>query len=260
MRSAVLASLLMLPVAGLACAVDQQEEVSRYRSLLDMGVLPEAPAAGAPLTIQQALALANQLDERLAIAGENYVQALIARQRAVAQFLPTINLVPTYVFRERSNSGIEFLDDPTQTDVPVSANVNVFRGFSDLAALRGSEATIEQQRELLFDVRESLLLDVARIFFQVLRSERSVAVLASSLASQEERVRDMQARQLAGLARPLDVAQTEAQASETRLDLIAARNDVARARTTLSFLTGVALARTPLTDDYSVPDSAPPEP
>src|SRR6266705_3426642 len=65
------------------------------------------------------------------------------------------------------------------------------------------------------DAQAVVLLDVARTYYQVLRSERSVEVLKNSLNLQDARVRDFQARRRAGVVRPLDVAQTEAQASAT---------------------------------------------
>ncbi|MFO0983364.1 MAG: TolC family protein [Planctomycetota bacterium] len=245
--------LALITLAPMACTVDQQQEVALYRDLLDTAPPPSAPRPGEPLTLVALLWLTNQNNEQLAIQGESYVQALIARKRAAAAFVPTVSLVPSYVYREQSASGIPFLDDPTQLDVPVAASIDAFRGFQDRAALRASEATSRQQRELLLDLRESLLLDVARIFYQVLRSQQSVVVLENSLARQDERVRDMRARYDAGMARPLDVAQTEAQASGTRLKLIDAQNDVARARSTLGFLTGIDVTALPLLDELDVP-------
>jgi outer membrane protein TolC len=110
---------------------------------------------------------------------------------------------------------------------------------------------------LLLDAQAAVLLDVARTYYQVLRSERSVAVLLASLATQDERVRDIRARQKAGIARPLDTAQTEAQAAATRVSLIAAQNDVATGRSTLSFLLGVPANDSPLVDEAQLPQAAP---
>jgi outer membrane protein len=70
-------------------------------------------------------------------------------------------------------------------------------------------------------------------------------------------VRDFEARRRAGVVRPLDVAQTEAQASATRVSLIDARNDVVNARTVLSFLVGVPVASSPLIDQAQGPRSLP---
>jgi outer membrane protein TolC len=89
------------------------------------------------------------------------------------------------------------------------------------------------------------------VFFQVLRSERLVQVLENSAQVQGERVRDIEARQNAGLARPLDVAQTRAQAADTRVSLTSARADVRNGRTTLAYLIGVPRVDGPLGDDWA---------
>jgi outer membrane protein TolC len=140
-------------------------------------------------------------------------------------------------------------------DVPVTGEVNLFRGFSDVANLRARAFTIEQRRALLLDVQQSLLIDVARAFFAVLRAERSADVLRNSIAVQEERVRDMQEREAVGFARPVDVAQVEAQASSSRVELIRAINDARNGRQLLTLLTGVEIGDRPLAPGTDVPES-----
>ena len=77
-----------------------------------------------------------------------------------------------------------------RADVPVVGQMNLFNGFRDVANLRRSAATIGQRRELLLDLQQTVLLDVAQTYYAVLRAERSVDVLNSSLLVQEERLRD----------------------------------------------------------------------
>jgi outer membrane protein len=260
-------SLIILMVLAAGCAVDQEKEVARYRRIVDISTTQPiaAPVAGAPLTLRDALLLANQQNERLSIEGENYLQALIDRRRAAAAFLPTISLAPTYTFRDRSGGGA---DNPNTGaagsaarteifDAPVSGEMNLFNGFGDVARYRASGATIEQRRALLLDLQEQLLLDVADVYYQVLRSEESVRVLENSLTVQDARLRDVRGRRDAGTVRPLDVAQVEAQASSTRVSLLAARNDVRTGRALLEFLTAAPVGDAPLVDEYAVPDQIP---
>lgn len=249
--SALLATLLAIG----GCRVDQDKEVAEYRKVVDL-----QPAQSGPLTLGQALLLANQQNEQLAIEGENYLQALIDRQRAVANFLPTVDLAPSYFFRDRSGSGSNGNGSSPRSglDVPVTANINLFNGFRDVALLRVSELTIEQRRALLLDAQEALLADVVRVFYDVLRNEELIRVLENSLKVQEERVRDIRGRQAAGVARPLDVAQTEAQASATRVTLIDARNAAKNSRSALAFLTGSPVQNTPLLDEYTLPPTVAP--
>ncbi len=104
--------------------------------------------------------------------------------------------------------------------MPFSGSYNVFSGFQDVANFRRAGYTAEQRQALLLDLQQTILINVAQAYYQVLTSERSVQVLLNSVAVQNERVRDMEGRQRAGVARPLDVAQNQAQAAATRVQLI----------------------------------------
>ena len=276
------ATLLMLVVAT-GCKVNEAEEVARYRGILDAGTADVAFAPGDPLPLETALLLANRHNERLAIGGEDYLQALIDKDRAAAAFLPAVSLIPSYSYAQsgddrRNNRSGEDIGDPgdpddvfggggggsrsTSTgdgnlDVPVNLRMNLFNGFRDVAARRAAGSEIERREAVLRDLQAVVLLDVAQTYYQVLRSEESVRVLRNSARVQGERVSDMRARNEAGLARPLDVAQSEAQASATRASLIVAENDVRNGRTVLSFLTGSDVSASPLPDGMDVPAEVP---
>ena len=257
----MLPTLLTALLAG-GCAVDQKKEVGRYQRIVRANLLANESmfSLGQPLTLRQALDLVNRQNERLAIEGENYLQALIARRRAGAAFLPTVSLVPGWSIREKVSPGggdgnlASSSQQNSFFDVPLNGGF-ALSPMSDLARLGREARTIDERRNLLLDLQEVILLETARVYYDVLRAERSVEVLENSLAVQEARVRDIVGRQQAGLARPLDVAQTEAQASATRVTLINARNDVVNGRSTLALLTAAPVQRNPLVDQFVPPAS-----
>ena len=82
--------------------MDEKKEVVQYRSILDG---PNAKSVsytpGDTLPIQTAMLLANQNNEQLGISGETYIQTLINKDRATANFLPTITLAPFYEAAQR---------------------------------------------------------------------------------------------------------------------------------------------------------------
>ncbi|MGE5609572.1 MAG: TolC family protein [Bacillota bacterium] len=233
------------------CAVNQAKEVATYRRIIgaDQAIAPFNP--GEPLTLERSLELANQSNERLGLQGEDYLQALINRDRAAANFLPTVNLVPTGTVGGGSASTF-------QGTVPVVGRMNLFNGFRDVNNFRAAGLTAEQRRALLLDAQAALLLDVAGVYYQILRSEASVEVLRNTLALQDERVRDMQTKLKVGWVKLLDVAQSEAQAADTRVLLLDAKNDVLNGRSTLAFLVGAAVQESPLIDAMRVPQETPP--
>jgi outer membrane protein TolC len=240
------------------CAVDQNKEVQQYRQVVDLKGATTQPAtpspwpAGKTLTLRDAMYLANQQTERLSIEGENYLQSLIGRQRAVALFLPSADLTGTSTLAESAGAA-----NPTHTtDAFLSGRINLFNGFRDVAQLRAANLTIGQRRFLLLDLQESLLADVVRGYYQVLLSEAQIQVLQSSVGVQEARVRDVTQRQQAGLARTLDVAQTQAQLSATKVSLINAQNSLRNARQALVLLTNAQVADAPLVEIGVLPPQA----
>lgn len=256
MTLAVCAGAMMVVAGG---CVDQDKEVQRYRREVDLNgattratTLPSAWPSGKVLTLREAMYLTNQQNERLSLEGENYLQAIIARKRAVALFLPTadFNGVTAVVDDAGSN--------PTNntTDAFLSGRINIFNGFRDVARLRAADLTIQQRRYLLLDLQESLLADTVRAYHQVLSSEAQIRVLQSSVGVQEARVRDITQRQQAGVARALDVAQTQAQLSQTKVLLISAQNLLHNARQALVVLTNAQVADAALAESGTLPAQA----
>ena len=269
---------LCLAIAGFVggCAIDPNKEIALYRKVLDGPTTrPIAYTPGEPLSLTAALQLTNQNDERLAIAGEDYLQSLIDKDRVAASFYPTISLVPSYSKADSSTdtgakrliggstADVTELQNRTSLssgngkwDVPVNANWNAFRGFRDVANYRRAQSDIERFRALLLDLKATVMLDVAQTYYQVLRSEATVKVLENSSTLQDARVAEMRAKDKVGSARKLDVAQAEAQAANTRAQLAGARADVRNGRTLLVYLTSAQVADAPLVDRLAVPPDA----
>lgn len=241
------------------CAVNQEREVATYREVLDAGqpTLAEPFQPADSLSLAQALTLANAGSETLAIIGENYLQALIDKDRAFARFLPTIGLAPAYMRQEKTSLGAEnsliseFVRDET-LDVPVQGGLDI-SPVTDTANLNAADLEAARQRALLLDQRAVVLLDVAQTYYQVLSAEAESDVLAHSVEVQTRRVSDIRVQRDAGVARSLDVAQAEAQLAETRAALIRAENDAANGRAMLALLLGVSSVEGPLTDGFAVP-------
>jgi len=256
----VLRAAALLACAG--CAVDQDAEVALYRQVLDAAV-PRVPdyEPGEALALPRALALANQNNEQLAVRGEDYVQALIQQSRIADSFLPTVALAPNYTIAERptgalalNTTGFRRVGSTVQRfEAPVTGDVNVFRGFGDVASLHAAEAIVGQRRELLLDLQSSVLVDTAQVYYQVLRSERSAEVLRNSLALQVARLSDVEQQLRNGLATRLSVAQTRAQVDGTRATLVQAEGDVSNARVALAQLLGVPSVTGTLSGGFAVP-------
>jgi outer membrane protein TolC len=279
------------------CHPNQKKEVALYRDVLD-GQVPCVGdyVDGEPLSLQRSLALANQNNENLGLRGEEYVQALIQKNRVVADFLPTVSFQPNFTIEQRATGNAATSTGPggtgignggnagggtgtntntatiggggfrnhgnvsTRFEAPVVGNINLYRGGGDVANLKVAEANIAQRRELLLDIQATVLLNVAQVYYQVLRSEASVDVLRNSLKLQEARLADVTQQFNNGLAIKLSVAQSRAQVDATRVALIQAESDVRNGRSTLALLVGVPHVDGPLTDGFAAPAQTAPEP
>jgi len=262
--------LVPMILAG-ACAVtgcvDQQKEIATYRAVIDTTQpAPVKPdyAQGEQLTLEEALTLANRGYEQLDVQGEAYLQSLIDRDRAYSTFLPTVSITPTYSWASvRSGSGnvitggtnsVGSTRGYTSFQAPVVAQANLFNGFRDVAAIRAAYANADQFRNLLLDFQQTVLLETAQAYYQTLLAERSVEVLSNSVKFQDARVDDMRNRLRAGIAQPLDLAQSEATAAATRANLVTAHNQVDTARYTLALMTNANVEKATLVDRLYVPE------
>jgi outer membrane protein TolC len=256
-----LASLLLLVVPG--CTLDQQRDVTAWRTVLEAD-LPPPPgdlAPGAPLSLRHALRLASARNETLAMRGEDYVQARIARDRAVATFLPTVALSPTYTRQDETSigggmGGLPSFVPEESLDVPASSRLSLNPLRQLPAVTAATEAAAAGQADLR-EARARLLADVARTFYAVLIAERRAAVLEESLRTEQARVRDLQANLAAGTAAPLEVSRARASAAQVEGQLIDARGAAARGRTTLALLIGTPAPTGRLTASLAVPDPTP---
>jgi outer membrane protein len=245
-----LIALVCLLASG---CVDQKKDVAAYRKVID-GNKP-APVQIAPdkvLTLTDALMLAVQNEEQLSLLGENYLQALIDKDKAFSNFLPSVSLSAGWSYQSQGAIVPRHSQD-------LAANVpgqwNLFNGFRDYYSLKSADQTIEQQKQLILDGEQTVLLDVAQTYYQVLTSEQSVDVLSNSLTAQEENVRTLEQQFAVGAARRLDVAQAESQASQTRVSLLEAQANVKTSRAMLAFLVDAPIRDNPLRDDFQAPES-----
>jgi len=271
-RAPYLFALAAVLLATLTACVDQHKEVQTYRNVVDAGLpRPKSYQPGEPLSLARAMALANEDYEQIGLQGENYLQALIAKNRAVAAFLPTVSFQPQFTIEQPALNGVAAGSTPQAT---ATSNGFVIRGdtwqqfqapvagamsfsFVSYPNVQSAEQTIVQQRQLLLDTQATVLLSVAQTYYQVLLSEKQVSVLENSLKLQQARLVDVQGRFQNHLALALEVSQTRAQVASTEASLTQARNDVRDGRHMLAFLVGVPEIDGPLIDEVVLPRNLP---
>lgn len=247
---------------GLSGCINQTQEVDHYRDILHATPQPMPRKVPHLLTLAGALHMANDNNESLAIAGENYLQALIAKDRAFANFFPTVSLAPTDYQRHGFNEtqfppGFGNLFQTHYFDTPLAAtlNVNILR---DSTAISAAGSYTGVQKSLLLNLQSDLLLETAQTYYAVLSAQRSVKVLQRTLAVQRATVASELRKLRAGIALRLSVLQDEADEARTQVQLTNAENLVERSRATLAYLIGVnSLNRARLVNLFRPPEHIP---
>jgi outer membrane protein TolC len=267
----------MLGAALLAGCVDHSRDVARYRKLLDGATPATQPAfdSAADLSLVRAVAIANADNEAIASSGEDYIQALADKMRQAGNFLPTLSLGPSYALSHSSDGGgggfvitggggtgstVQTTGDRGGTThrLSVPANASIQGSLQNAANLKAAGQTVQQRAQLLLDERETILLQVVQAYYNVLRSEQQTAVYENSVTLRAEQVRDQEARVKIGGARPLDLAQSQAQLASTRVSLTQSRTDAANARSALARLMGISDVTGTLTDAFVPPTTIAP--
>jgi outer membrane protein TolC len=262
------------------CVVDQAREVRTYREVIDSHEpRPKPLEPGETLTLARALALANADNEQIASQGEDYLQALIDKNRAFAAFLPTVSFQPNFTVEEAPQGTVpattpgapatsaataaatqgNFVQDGRvlrRLEAPVVGDMNF--SVRNIPVYKAAEIAVVQQRQLLLDARATVLLNVAQTYYQVVISTQQVAVLEHSLALQQARLADLQGRFKVRLALALEVSQARSDEAVTRVLLSRASNDMRNGRRTLALLIGAQQVDGPLVNATPLP--VPPAP
>lgn len=257
LKRGALCAALMLAVSLLAGCLNWSGDVDRYRQVLDgprPATRPAFDVAG-ELSLLHALHLANVDNEAIASRGEDYIQALAEKMRQAGSFLPTLSLVPSHSISNSDGVGASGGGTDHQTSVPLNVSAN--GSLTNVSNLQVAGKTAEQRAELLLNERETVLLQVVNAYYIASRSEHQAEVLEYSIKLKTEQVRDQEARLKLGNAKPLDMAQSQADLAGTRASLTQARTDAANARSALARLIGVARVAGQLTDAYALPDDVP---
>jgi outer membrane protein TolC len=265
-------AMMLMAATALAGCVNQKAEVLQYRKVLDgpsATVPPVKISSTQPgvLPLEDALRIANADNDQLQIEGEDYVQALIAKARAAETFLPSISLAPTMTRQEQfkyptfggpagqsSSAGFQQFLPQNYSDVPVNTQIRTSL-VRDLYDVSRAAKTVEQRKALLLDLQSTVLLNVGQTYYAILESEQSVRTLTTSVSVQEARVKNVRDRFDQGVATRLDVAQSEADAAATKVQLTDARNNVIKGRATLAYLLGRENVEEGLVDHFAPPET-----
>lgn len=206
-----------------------------------------APPTGAPLTLDDALALAARESHELAIARADVTLAGADTTGTLQGLLPRLDLTSS-AGRQFFGPGSLSQVDPTTGQV-VQAGASDYAAYAldlrlsqpllDLGAWRRRDQAKASERAATLghdETRLTVAFDVTRRFYEVVRAERSLAVLRKAAVRSQELLDRSEALYLAGRAQKADTVsarvnlgndQIAVQRAETAL--VGARGELAKA-------------------------------
>ncbi|MBI4817866.1 MAG: TolC family protein [Deltaproteobacteria bacterium] len=197
------------------------------------------PAGAEPLTLDRAIELSLERNERAKQAALGVVAAEATVARARAAFLPDLGVSGSYTLRAFESARVDDAGAPVQGHHALSAGALLSVMLLDLRAfplLRQAEHQEEAARLGALEERRQLMFDTATRFVAVLGFEQVALASKRRLELARLQLRDARARFSAGLVSANDVTRAELEVATAELEDTRAKNNVVLAYEALSSL------------------------
>lgn len=208
------------------------------------------PVPEAPLTVDDAVALALRQNPTVVLAGQDVLAAQAQVEIARANRRPTVDLNVTSTFNP-SPTSIELdgntvnLSQTFSTSAGVVGSVPVWPTTRWRAPIAGAQAGVGASQESLLRTRQQVAFAARQRFFQVLSAQELLTVAQEAERVAQEQLRLARNTVEAGLAAPLDVFQAQAALANAQVNRERAENTVNLAEAALATQLGLP-AGTPL--------------
>lgn len=213
-------------------------------ALAPLGLGAQEPGTGTarPITLEEALRLAQQNAPALVQArGAMRTNAAQVR-RTMATFLPNLNLTAS----SGRSGGVQFFQGelvPYRGDAwsfsnGVSASLELFDGGQRFADLRAARARVDAAEASEIAQRFNTALSVKQQYYNVLAARESETAALQQLQQAEQQLAVSVARVRAGAATKSDSLRSAIQVGNARLQVLTARNNISVANAALTRFVG----------------------
>ncbi len=212
-------------VAALSAAEAALESSEAFYAFLvgqRPGALQPAPMPAAlPRTLEDALALAllNNPDLVALRLSEQVAQESVTSARA--QLRPSVSIVGSAGYQETFDEN--FRD--TSVSAMLQASIPLYQGGATTSLIREAQSKLQQSRLRTQALERQIRAEIARSWFTVLATDRSIEASARQVSAAEIAYEGAQEELAVGVRTTLDVLDQEQQLLEARLGLINARRD-----------------------------------
>lgn len=199
-----------------------------------------APAV--PLTLEEAYKAALGRAEVAAISDEQLIQARERYAQARGSLFPSLSFNATYQRQDQGDTGssaTRAFGQVDQTTLRIVGRQPLFQGLREYAGLsqakaltKASEADVNEARRLLFN-------ELADAYYLTLSNSKEHENLTELVALAERRLEELRDRRRIGRTRVSEVLALTTQLKQLIAQKAAAEGQLAAARDTLSFYTGI---------------------
>lgn len=186
--------------------------------------------------------------------------------QAVGAALPSVKIVGEQaVYSDRGasfgvNSAGGGMGAPSFDNTPQTARVNVkvplFSGLRDIYTAQAFQAEVRGGRLTTARLRQTLYLETAEAFYQVLLYEQDAAILAEIASTLARRVEDQERRVRLGKSRDGELIQARSTLAQARVSVERTNGLLAASRELLAFYTGLDPAQLRLRDTTAPPPNS----
>ncbi len=202
-------------------------------------VFSSTPVWAEELTLYRLWQMALRNHEAPAIAEEGLNQARFDIKRAYSTLLPSLTVESTYTRYSEDKRVSGFLIQPEEAmRFEARLSQTIYNGGKEWSLLRQARKRLEATRWAEEGTKESLLLDVAGAFFNLLKAEKEVSIRKASLKRAEEHLRTSRALFKVGIATRVELLRAETEVATKQTELIEAEAAVTDAQALLRRLTG----------------------
>ncbi|TNC79544.1 MAG: hypothetical protein C9356_18605 [Oleiphilus sp.] len=180
-----------------------------------------------------------------------YRQALQDKESSLSGWRPSVDLegtishVESDTLTRNSQSG-----DYNSNIVELSVTQNLFNGFDTENAIKQADARIQAALYDIYDTADNLALEAVQAYLEVLKQKKLYALAQENVASHEETLRQINARNASGASRRSELEQTEGRVARAFASMLAQYNNLEDALTRLHEILGRYIA----VDDFVDPE------
>ena len=168
-----------------------------------------------------------------------YRQALQDKEASLSGWRPSVDLEGTISHVESDTlTNNSQSDDYNSNIVELSVTQNLFNGFDTEYSIKQADARIQAALYDIYDTADNIALEAVQAYFEVLKQKRLYALAQENVASHEETLRQINARNESGASRRSELEQTEGRVARAFASMLAQYNNLEDALTRLHEILG----------------------